>query len=120
MKKNHDSLIEIIASKWMRNNQIPDKIPAPISQSYPACLGYFTKKRRKQVKQLSNVLNDSFTLGVGVCVIFTKELEGFKYLSFYIILYAVSKGDLRRYSKCYCSVSVTKTFTLKVLQTIYR
>jgi hypothetical protein len=31
----------------------------------------------------------------------------------------VSKRDLQWYSKCYCVASVTKTFTLKGVQTIH-
>jgi hypothetical protein len=39
--------------------------------------------------------------------------------SYYAEIQGVSKRALERYSKCYCVASVTKTFTLKDIQTIH-
>jgi hypothetical protein len=36
------------------------------------------------------------------------------------VIQGVSKRDLQWYFKCYCVASVTKTFTLKGVQTIHR
>jgi hypothetical protein len=49
---------------------------------------------------------------------FTWDSSGSKRLP--LVIQGVSKGALQRYSKCYCAASVTKTFTLKVVQTVRR
>jgi hypothetical protein len=37
-----------------------------------------------------------------------------------LVMQGASKRASQRYSKCYCVASVTKTFTLKGVQTIHR